>query len=242
MEVLLGFLKSDLGLPEAWPDQDYGNWATGAVSLGNVRFEVVRFEQTDPSHAARFAGIALEPEGDTRSLLEELTRLEIDHGAPQVFPPEGPAFFENTALPGLIPDAVNVFVCDYKERRMILEGQAESRAELEQRNGGPLGLVGVKELLVDSTDLVRSLDAWSALVPRTRAAGDEVLVEFDYGPRIRIRRGQSDRLAGIALLVRSLDDAEAFLESEGLRDPGLVDGLAIASEAVGGLHIEIVEG
>jgi hypothetical protein len=68
MDALLGFLKRDLGLPEAWPDQDYGSFATGAVSLGNVSFEVVRFGPADGSDPVRFAGIALEPEGDTRVL------------------------------------------------------------------------------------------------------------------------------------------------------------------------------
>ena len=242
MDALLGFLKRDLGLPEAWSDQDYGSFATGAVSLGNVSFEVVRFGPADGSDPVRFAGIALEPEGDTQSLVEWLARRGIDHGTPQTFPAEGPAFFENTALPGLIPESADVFVCDYKDRQMILESQAENRAALGERNGGPLGLLGVKELLVESTDLSKSLEAWSALVPSARAAGEEILVEFDYGPRIRIQSGESDRFAGISLLVRSLDDAGDFLESRGLIGPAILGGLSIAPGAVGGLHIVIVEG
>ena len=241
MEVLLDFLKQDLGLPEAWQDQDYGVFATGAVSLGNVVFEVVRFPDTDPGDPARLAGIALEPEGDTQSLLAWMTARGVVHGTPERFPPEGPAFFENTPLPGLIPNAANVFVCDYKERQMILEGRAESRALLEERDGGPLGLLGVEELLVESTDLSRSLRAWSAVVPGTRSEGEDIMVEFDQGPRIRIRRGASDRFAGISLLVRSLDDAEDFLESRGLLGPLVPGGLSMTPEAVGGLVIMISE-
>ena len=242
MDVLLGFLKDDLDLPEAWPDQDYGAFATGAVSLGNVTFEVLRFGEPTGSGAARFAGIALEPEGDTRSLLEWLAPRGIDHGTPQPFPPEGPAFFETTALPALIPEGAEVFVCDYKDRQLILRSQAENRAILAGRNGGPLGLLGVEELLVESTDLTRSLEAWSALVARTHAAGDQVLVEFDSGPRIRIQRGESNRFVGISLLVRSLEEAEAFLAAGGLLGPRIDNGLSIDPEALGGLRILIVEG
>lgn len=239
MEALLDFLKDDLRLPEAWADQDYGVFATGAVSLGNVVFEVVRFPETDRADPARFAGVALEPDGDTQGLLAWMSAQGVVHGTPERFPPEGPAFFENTPLPGLIPGGANVFVCDYKERQLILEGRAESRALLEQREGGPLGLLGVEELLVESTDLPRSLRAWSAVVPGTRSEGEEILVEFDDGPRIRIRSGESDRFAGISLLVRSLDEAGGFLESRGLLGPLVSGRRSIAPEAVGGLVIVI---
>lgn len=239
--ALLEFLIDDLALPVAWPYEDFGSFASGAVSLGNVGFEVVRSEQSGELESAQFFGIALEPEGNTQSALAWLIQQGVDHATPKPFPADGPAAWENTALPGLIPGTANVFVCDYKDRSMVLEGRRIAEAELTERGGGPLGVVGVRELAIGSADLARSLERWSRLVPNARQVGDEVLVDFDSGPRIRIQKADSDRFAAVVLMVRSIEGARAFLEAEALSGSDQGDSLSINPRAVGGLRIRIAQ-
>jgi len=239
MQELLQFFKGTLGLPQAWPDQDYGSFATGAVSLGNVSLEVVRFADSSADRAS-FAGIALEPTGDTDALLAWLTMAGMDYGAPQAFPPSGPAFFVNTSLPRLSSGATEVFVCAYTDRQMILASQASAAAALAAEEGGPLGILGVVELKLEATDVDSSRVAWSELVATTEIDGD-VIVEFESGPAIRIIPGSADRLAGVAISVRSLAAAAAFLDAAELSERSATGELRIAREAVGGLEVTLVE-
>ena len=239
-QELLRFFKNTLQLPEAWPDQDYGSFATGAVSLGNITFEVLRFA-TSPVDGASFGGIALEPVGDTESLVEWLTTAGVPHGIPSAFPPNGPAFFINTTITRLSSGATRVFVCDYRDRQRIHAGQAAWAAELAERNGGPLGILGVLELRLEATDVEGTRTAWSGLMATTEQNGDEVLVRFQAGPAIRIIRGPADRLAGVALSVRSLAAATTFLDAAGLSERSATGELRIARDAVGGLELSLVE-
>lgn len=239
-QELLQFFKGTLRLPQAWPDQDYGSFATGAVSLGNVTLEVVRFADSSPDRAT-FAGIALEPAGDTDALIGWLTAVGMDYEPPQAFPPAGPAFFVNTSLPQLSSGATEVFVCDYKDRRMILDGQAAAAAALAADDGGPLGILGVLELTLETTDIDRSLGVWSELVATAERDGDDVVVGFESGPAIRVVPGATDRLTGITISVRSMDAAEAFLDEADLAERDATGELRIARGAVGGLELTLVE-
>jgi len=239
--ALLELLMDDLALPVAWPYEDFGSFASGAVSLGNVGFEVVRSEQSGESESAQFFGIALEPEGNTQSALAWLTQQGVDHATPKPFPADGPPAWENTALPGLIPGTANVFVCDYKDRSMVLEGRRIAEEKFNELGGGPLGVVEVRELVIESADLARSLEHWSRLVPNARHVGDEVLVDFDSGPRIRIHRADADRFAAIVLMVRSIEEARAFLEAAALSGADQGDSPSINPRAVGGLRILIAQ-
>jgi len=236
MNELLGLLKERLSLPEAWPDQDHGNFATGAVSLGNVTFEVVRFAGSPPDRAA-YGGIALEPTDDTEALIEWLTARGIEHGDPKAVPPAGPAFFETTRLPSLSPGATEVFVCDYKDRSRILARQAAATNALAAAHGGPLGVLGVRELVIESTDLDGARRAWAEVAPGTRLEDGAVVVRFESGPAIRIVAGTTDRFAGVALTVRSLAAAAEFLDEAGLAERVDHGELRIAREAVGGLKV-----
>lgn len=239
--ALLDFLMTQFELPEAWPYRAYGPFESGGVDVGNVTLEVVRFEDSAELASGRFSGIALEPEGDTESALDWLTERGVEHRTPEPFPPEDPVW-ENTTLPTLIPSNVSVvFICDYKNRSLVLEGQQAGRALLAERNGGPLGILGVRDLVIESTDMARSRADWSRLLPQTRSAGDDVLIEFDQGPRIRIHRGDTDRFAGIVLTVRSIDEARAFLEERELVGPSIDGALSIDPQAVGGLRILITQ-
>lgn len=241
-EALLDFFRDDLELPEAWPYQDYGNFASGAVSLGNVNFEIVRFQRAAERHSTQFAGIALEPRGDTEGAVAWLIERGVDYSEPRPFPADGPAFWENTVLPGLIPGTSTVFICDYKNREMVLDRQRASQAVLIERGGGPLGILAARELVVESEDLSRSLEMWSRLIPGTRQGGQEIHVNLERGPRIRFQTGTSSRFARLVLSVRSLEKARAFLEARGLMGPRIGSALMIDPEALEGLQILLVEG
>jgi hypothetical protein len=241
-EALLQFLRNDLELPVAWPYRNYGSFASGAVSLGNVNFEIVRFQQAAERHSTNFAGIALEPRGDTEDAVAWLNSRDVAYSKPRPFPADGPAFWENTLLPGLIPGTATVFICDYKDRQWVLDAQRVSQAVLVERGGGPLGISAARELVIESADLARSLEMWSKVIPSTREVGREIHVDLDHGPRIRIQSGASDRFAMLVLSVRSIGKARAFLEARDLVGPLIGNALTIDSKAVEGLQILLVEG
>lgn len=240
LDEMLTLLQETLELPEAWPMQDFGSFASGAVSLGNVSFEVVRFGQSDADRA-RFRGIALEPAGDTEALVGWLSERGIEHGQPRPFPPEGTPMWENTSLPGLIPETTYVFVCDYKYRAEVLASQESSQAALGENDGGPLGLIRARELVVESTDLERSRKAWSDLGLSVNRDGEALVVEFESGPVVRIRQGPENRFSGLVLDVRSLDEAAGFLRENDLLGDERNGTLTLSPDAVADLNIILVE-
>jgi hypothetical protein len=239
-ETLLSFLKTELMLPEAWPYRDYGDFASGGISLGNVVFEAVRFPGT-VRDGARFAGIALEPEVDTRALVPWLESHGVEYADPEPFPPGADEpLWENTLLPELSTDGWTIFVCDYKYRSEVAAGRAAAATELAVNGGGPLRISGVEALVLTSPDVGRAFDTWSRVL-HTRRHGDSLNVELDDGPLIRIRSGQDASQTTLVLSTESLDSAAGFLESRGwlgARDPGSV---TLAPYVIQGLHIVLVQ-
>jgi len=239
-EKLFQFLQEDLQLPAVWPFQDYGGFASGGLSLGNVVFEVVRFENMASDSIATFSGIAFEPYGDAQSAATWLKEQGILHSEPQRFPESGdPIIWENVELPAFIPDNATVFICDYKEREQVQQRRASASQVLSQRGGGPLGITSVDYLVVGSADEKTSIESWSRLVGSERV--DKNVIRFDEGPNIRLVPSEQDGFLEIVISVTSLESAASYLQSSNLIGSKEESSVSIASENLQGLNIFFVE-
>lgn len=148
-----GVLSETLALPIAWPYAAYGDFASGAVNLGNLSLELVRHSDALPGFPARslarVQGIALHPVATPR-LLAALDHRGIPHSSPEIFTPGASAgtgaMWTNVILERLSHPATTVFTCEYHIPGMY--DYDARQAFLEQCGGGTLGVTGVREIVI----------------------------------------------------------------------------------------------
>ena len=151
-EPLYRVFRDSLQWPEVYAFQDYGEFASGVVSLGNVLFEVVTWKipagETLPTE---LKGLAFAPAGELPAYLATLR----ERGVP--FETDSITFttdsgtkvlaYVNTGLDGkdgLPPASASIFIND-NLKHADAPARRKSRAEeLERRNGGPLGVLSVR--------------------------------------------------------------------------------------------------
>jgi catechol 2,3-dioxygenase-like lactoylglutathione lyase family enzyme len=244
-QALFTFIKDTFQLPEVWPFKAYGGFSSGGLSLGNVVLEFALLSGRDSEAGkTQFQGIAFEPTGNAETTRLELTKRDIPHTRGRTSEPEAPSRqarvgWENVGLTDFPPRNKFVFFCDYKDREGVAQGRKAASAELAKRMGGPLGIVGAAEITVGVQDIEEARSKWSTLLAPSPRISDDAFV-FASGPRIRLVRAESPGIQGIALSVRSLDEAEKFLKERGLilQDVGQI---AISPQAIEGLSIRLVE-
>gem|GEM_PF-574269 len=246
-ETLFKFFRDTLGLPQVWDFKNFGDFASGGVWMGNVEFEVVTWKPPPGDKPpTEFKGIAFEPVGYTDDLVKELDRRAIKHGKPEttfVKDNEGRerVGWINTGIdgPGGIPPS-NVFIFVYDSTSKEEEGARNERSNtaLRESQGGPLGIVRVKELAIGVADLKAATVKWRMLLDRPdQQAGN--LYRFNLGPDIRLFAGQTDGFKSIVLQVRSLQKAKEFLAGENLLKKSSDNTVAIDPSAIGGLSISL---
>ncbi len=240
-ERLFRLFRDDFGLPEAWPFKSYGDFASGAVTLGNTAMEFVA-EKGAAGQATRFQSIAFEPVGDAAAAIAELEARGVAHGpeVPHMYTHEGREFvgWSTVALDG-VPPAGAAFICDYKPRAIVAEGRRAASDALARSGGGPLGVTSIREIVIAAPSVEETARAWTRIA-EFQGEGSAPVFTFGPGPRIRLERGRSEGIDRIVLGVRSADRAKAFLRARGMLAKGR-GPLAIAPAAVGGLEIELVE-
>jgi hypothetical protein len=246
-EMLFKFFRDTLGLPQVWDFKDFGDFASGGVWMGNVEFEVVSWKpQPGEKLPTEFKGIAFEPAGYTDSLIGELDRRAIKHSKPEptmMKDKEGREFIGwiNTGLDvpgGILPSNVSIFVYDSTSKEKKAARDDRSKAALEKSQGGPLGVVAVKELAIGVVDLKAARLKWRWLLDRPdQKSGD--LYRFSQGPSIRLLSAPTDGFKSIVLQVRSLRKAKEFLVQRNLLKKSSDKTVAIDPSAIGGLHITL---
>ena len=238
-ERLFRLFRDDLQLPEAWPFRSYGDFASGAVTLGNTVMEFVAAK--DAAAGAEFKAIAFEPVGDAQSAMAELDARGVRHGpeVPHTFTREGkPVVGWSTVELDGIPPSGSAFVCDYKARARVAEGQRAASDALAARSGGPLGITSLREIVVSARAHREAAAAWAKLADFEAQGG---LLAFGQGPQIRVERGKEDRIEKIVVGIRLAEQAKAFLASRKMLGSARGDRVTLAPAAVGGLRIELVE-
>jgi hypothetical protein len=149
--TLFEALTTRLGLPVAWPFREVTpGFASGGVSLGDL---IVEFVQPDQVKAGPEYGIALaEARPRLRVVGLDTAPDEENFGGDTLL-------WVSADIPDLSGPGLSTFVCDYTTDP--LTWQRRCRDELAAGGGGPLGIVGVSEVVVESAGPTRQ--SWASL-------------------------------------------------------------------------------
>ncbi|QNA45347.1 hypothetical protein [Lacibacter sediminis] len=240
-ETLFQFFSQQLELPVVWKYQTWGDFASGGVTLGNVAFELVTFKGADTTS---FNGIALEPTYHMEEFQKDLDKVGIAH---DTIDNSNVSTDSSGTLRGwslftpkdVLPNEANLFVCDYKERQRIIDNRKKASDKLLATNGGGLGVVSLKEIVVSTTDF-KKYDEQFAKLPGVKKVKNG-LFSFSDGPDLRLQADGKNYIPKIVIKVHSLKKAKAFLESKKVLGKVNANSIFILPEAMDGLQIELVE-
>jgi hypothetical protein len=247
-EPLYRVFRDSFDLPEVYPFRNYGSFSSGVVSMGNVLFEVVTWDvPVGDTLRTELKGVAFEP---SERLPLTLARLR-EHGLTSQAPdsvmyttPEGTKALGYVNVPldgpdGLPPASASIFINDNLGNPRATARRREGADELARRGGGPLGVLGVRELVIGVERRDAALAHWRRLLesPAQESGGS---ITLPAGPAVRFVEAPAGAILEMVVRVRSLEQAERFLADRGmLRQEG--GQLLIAPAAVGGLRIRLVQ-
>jgi hypothetical protein len=207
-EKLFHLFLDKFELPLAWPYKSYGTFSSGGVGFGNVNLETIHLEGGTPG----IAGVAFEPV----SIEEAVAGLDakgLKHDPP------APAFQKDAAGNQhlarttmelrMVPEGL--FFCKYNTP--IEPRRARIQSELQARNGGPLGIEKVEEIVIGVRDMAAAQGQYRALLGQPRS-GDETTWSIGNGPAIHLVTDNKDRLVQVRIKVKSLEQARAYLKSQ----------------------------
>ena len=230
--ALVTLLTDRLSLPLIWP-QPGDEWtATTGIGLGNVTLEVFPRPPAPAGEApvpARINSLALQPTG-LDAALRELQARGIDHVRS-----EPAARWINVPLRGFGHGLFLIqYVFDMDERR------ARFDRVLRERDGGPLGILRVREVAieVDSVAPVRPL--WTKLLGSPVSGDSDVWAAGD-GPRIRLVNPGDPRAGQLIVEVKSLSRATDALRRLGIGAEAAGREIRIAPAAASGLRLVLRE-
>jgi hypothetical protein len=239
-------------LPVAWPLMSPREGvATGGVGFGNVNVEAIRFPgQKAHASGALLLGFGFEPYPLAGSLAE-LDRRGITYGEPRPLIATGSngsktTMWTNVTLrqfsDGEAADATtHVFLSEYSPTYVNVEERRERlRRQLAASGGGPLGIVGVKEVIVGVADLAAARSLWQRLLDPASSSGGNAWPVGD-GPAIRLVQAGRNTTQRLVVSVRSLPLARAFLRDNGLLGADSERETSIDPSRIHGLDIRIVE-
>ena len=134
-----------------------------------------------------------------------------------------------------------IFLCEYNKKHYdTTQGRLRRQAELQMKQGGPLGLLGVQEIVVGVRDMEAARASWQRLFdplaemePGVWAVGD--------GRAIRLVPHDQDGLVRLIWKVTSLERAAAFLIGHNLLGRSIAGQIMLDSAKIGGLDIHLVE-
>jgi len=242
---LFNTFTQTLGLPEAWPLSSYPGFTTGGIYCGNANLETLKFDESGqdsggPPPITSLFGIVFESYPISQ-VMDEFQQRGADPGDPkdqmQEFNGQQVKVWTNVTLNGLCTDYYIVYLCEYTQQA---EESLEQRAQANPVPLGGIGLVGVKEIDVASTQPDQTRSLWKTVfAPATMSAAGEL--SFDSGPSILISGGDMDVITGLVLEVDSLQAAQDFLAQNGLLGEVSDGQVSINPDAVQGLNILLVE-
>ena len=248
---LYAFFVDTLQLPVAWPLAERGGVTSGGVGFGNVNVEAIRFPgQSGEPGPAHLVGFAFKPVGLDKSLAE-LKRRGIEYGEPRPFVTTGPdgtrttsftnvtlSHFSDADRPGAA--SLHVFLSEYNTVYVDAEQRrARLRKELAARAGGPLGILGVEEIVVGTTNLDAANRLYKKLLEPTESVSG--VWRIGDGPAIRLVHADKNLVQGLLVRVASLETARAFLEARQLLGSASETRVTIAPSKLHGVNIALFE-
>lgn len=241
--ALFRLFSEGFGLPVAWEFGDYGELWSGGVCAGNLnlefcRFKEIRFGQREgwdfEEGLARMGGLAFEPTMPVSEAVSLLAQWGVPFG--------GGSTSENWTdleVKGLLDLPGIVFLSEFHFDHDAW--QAGHREAFNACGGGPLGLVGVQEVLVGVRDVADASPAWGRLLRDLPPVDTAAWCVADH-LALRLVPWGKDEVASLMLRVNSLEAAVGFLAEAGLPAQESLDGVAIDPALVQGLHFQLVDG
>jgi hypothetical protein len=224
-----------LQLPVAWPMAEYGGFVSAGVRLGNVNLEILRatpdaLQDVHTGGAAHFTGIAFEPAGTVEASLARLRARNIPHGAPRT----GRAWV-TIGLPDFLPGS-RVFLCRYTS---AADQPPPMRVRhLRGRDGGPLGVERVREVVVGVSNVEGAERHWFRLLTPSPSPRPGTWL-LGTGPAVRLEAAPAVAIVRLVLQVRDLDRAAAFLRERLLLGEATGPQVTIADGRVGSLPVSL---
>ena len=126
---LYTLFTAKFNLPVVWDFQTFGLFTSGGVTLGNVAFE---FVQSRPDQITVYHGIALEPNQTATEIVPILDSVDISHGSINIYPlliedGKKDVGWTTISLKNMLPNLVNLFLCDYHDREFVKSGSEEAK-------------------------------------------------------------------------------------------------------------------
>lgn len=194
-----------------WPFTSFGDFASGGVSVGSIKVEVIEANPTAPWCLAQdppqIQGVAFQPSATVdAAFLAELDARSIPRTPPNRYPDRDAPRWTNVYLRDLVSDMAGAFVCDYhvpQPRDLDLR-----RRLLAERAGGRLGVLDATQLVIATPDLEAAANRWQRLLDPLRPT-EPGAWRPAIGPAIKLVPGDDERVDYLLLTVRSTATARA---------------------------------
>jgi len=216
-EELFTFFKNDLGLTINW---DYLVWsddfASGGISFANVPVEI---QVSKGTIKTSFMGICLEPHESLEQILPVLdsTNILFDNFRPFISTLQDgtkETTLEIMNIRNVLPTDINFIICDFKHRDQVHRNREEAYNLLKINNGGNLGVILLKEVVIGCRHLSSCINEPSKL-PGIKMA-DNNWFSFRSGPDMRITYSFTEGILRIVVQVNSLVSAKEYLKSRNI--------------------------
>ena len=206
-QAVFHLLTRELGLPEAWPFQTYGAFASGGVGLGNANLEIVAHNPASPwfraQAPARVQGVVFAPSRPVDAAYAEAVRMRNIPCLPPA-PHEGELLghrgvvWTNLLFLDFISPVAGAMVCEYHVPEAV--DPAARQARLDGAQGGALGVLALAELVIASPDRAAAEARWRRLLDPVEPVGGVWILPL--GPALRLVPGPADQVEGLVLRVR----------------------------------------
>ncbi|WP_405208021.1 hypothetical protein [Aquimarina sp. LLG6339-5] len=206
------------GLPVVWDYQNWGSFSSGGISLGNVVIELIGSQSTQN---LTYYGIALEPNQPLKRTKSFLDSLNISHG--QI---SKASKWSTMSLTNLLPDDINLFLCDYHNREFIALNRKNAVDKLVKNKGGTLGIEFLKEVIIGSK-YPGKFENQLAKIPGIVKKGNEL--HFSEGPNLKMIKSDTSLFA-LLIKVKSMSKAKLELETLGFKTRITKKGMEIIDE------------
>lgn len=234
-EALFHLFSEQLELPLGFPYKSYGTFSSGGVGFGNVILEFIHARGLHPG----LAGVAFEP-ATIEEASSTLDALGVKHDvAKPVYQPDssgGKRLGWTTMELDLAADGF--FLCKYN--LSVEPRRTRIRQELDARNGGPLGVDSVSEVVVGVRDLEAAENQFRSLLGPP-SQGESSLWAVGGGPAIRLVTDKQDHLKEVRVKVHSLQRAREYLKEQGLLGAASESGLTFNKGRVGDVNIVLLQ-